>query len=312
MKTAISAILLAIIGAYAAHGQINRQIELTDRLYDWPSGGGKATRSMIGTLSFQSMPAALETTTVDFNVTLVDSIRFLKDENWVLKLAYRNDAVAIVSDSIIPWNAPHNINDQLTGQFRFIPLRSGTYTITLYLDFTPRIYIGNCVRAGLSFAWCIDANKQLTYLGKLNDQTPICDKISTYFFGADSVIITPPSECYADSIEYKVIIKPVPKIGEACTFYYYFKALRSFPEGCVIDISSTGMKLLNAPNGLHYPLSKEQVYRDSMVVVPSAFKNIHTLTYNIVYYSAGAKYEFSRNIPYFMVFSDDSTFKIYK
>jgi hypothetical protein len=301
IKTLIVIILLAV----GVRAQIQQNFDISDPEYVWP-GGGVAERQIMGSFTFESLPEPLKATRVHYTLRIAKNGPSAIKEDWTLKVNYQDDAVRLRSDSVIFWPGPHHIDDQLSGVIEFMPLRSGRWSINIYLDDTNIVWIGYRLAGGLVISWCFDGDGKLQYLGKGSVEQTSCTDISNFFFNRDSVVVSESEfSIHSYAFKYRIVIHPTPKIGDTCQIHYYLTANEDLYDCCDITVALTCARFVERPREIGGFIKKGQLVEDSMKIVLLPVRNDHAARFSMEFTPADKDRYKNQLIPLHFIFRED-------
>jgi len=299
-----------------AFGQIQTNIGDFEEKLAVPNGEhdgymGPDSRFFIGNFHFQSMPKPLEPCKVDFVLEVSKEEPLMSADDWDIRLEYNCNAVRIISDTAFHWFGPHKVESRFTGILEFIPLRSGDWGITLYCYRPAPFHISEQIAAGIGFRWCLSPEGELRYLDKGPAMPEDCRSIRSTFFKGDSIIIYDDPERVPDEpFEYKIVVEPVPRIGDTANIHFFLKARQDVSSGCDLRIDMGSMVLLSQPAKMNFPVEKGQIIDYAFRVVPCPVRNGHGITLHLScdHYQP-KRYKYSQTIQCSLIFNNDSTLR---
>ena len=219
----------------------------------------------IGSFEFDNLPNPLEPSRINFTLEVTDTHNPHADEDWRLRLHHLDNVVHVTSDTLFYWPGPHKPGDIFTGTFEFIPLMAGKWGMVLYINKVGDKTFGASLESGISFDWCLDRDGQLLYLDKILQKRPeACTAERSFFFDNDSIIIKQfPEHRQSYTFEYRIVISPLPRIGDTATIHYYLKANDDIMEGCRVSIDGQNVEDIIMPERMDFSIEKgrEMVYR---------------------------------------------------
>jgi hypothetical protein len=265
-------------------------------------------RPFIGVFEFISLPEPLKPARVEFTLEVTDSIApYLpkKGGDWLIKLHYLDYVARATGDTLFYWAGPHQPGDKFSDYIEFVPLQSGKWGMNLYLFKIDNSH-GFRVEDGIGFDWCLDENGELLYLGKNLGVSDLYNPIKTFYFENDSVIINQdPHSRHHKPFGYKIVVEPIPRIGDTTVINYYLKANEDIPDGCEVDICARAMDYISTPERLNRMISKGENIHYTLKVVPKAVRNGHSVTLSLTYISSQDNFIHSQTVPCCFLFDHD-------
>lgn len=299
-----------LLAALAVDAQI--QQEIGDYPLEWGRSLRGGLRPFVGSFKFINLPEPLKPVKVNF--TLEATGKGLRpehyNEDWTIRLLHLDNYTRLLSDTLFYWPGPHNPGDKFSDYIEFIPLQSGQNGMTLYLFGFGQMQGVGASESGLTFQFCLDEDGQLEYLGPGVTSSKWHFPICTFFFGPDSVrIVQHPEERDNYAFEYKIVIKPLPQIGDTTMIYYYLTANNDMPDGCEMEVYGLSMEYISTPEPLDFPISRGQKTDFILKAVPKAVRNNHGVTLSFNYYTPPDIHRHGQTIPCRFVFNSGSTLK---
>lgn len=280
MRTILNAFLM-IFMAIGVYAQIQTHIsgyENDKRRYL------EGPRRYIGSFDIETPPAPLSISKVNFSFEVTD----LKDhygpdpfggDDWLLKVEYADHAVSIIGDTTFLWPGPHRAGDRFNRHIEFMPLRSGIGGISIALAGNGRDPDSGPIGSGMGFRWCLSPDGELRYLGKGEDMPQDCDDFTTLFFKNDSVLIGEAFEMRKSyAFEYRMLLTPLPKIGDTTTLHYYLRANEDIPGGCDIKLDAYCVEVVSLPKRMNNSITTGQVIEDSLKFISNPVRDRHGIT----------------------------------
>jgi hypothetical protein len=262
------------------------------------------------TISFEELPTPEKLTKVNYILEVAREFQNPQDvkRDWEIELYYFDNAVEIVGDTQFTWPGPHTKGSTYSGSFGFRPLRSGLWHLTFdFKGCCGSIMPNNCV----TFQWCFDEDGILRRLGQPEHKDhEECDYRKVTFFHEDSIILENSYE-YAGyyPFDYRIIIKPIPRVGDTAIINYYLKANGDIDERGEVALESFGFKLPFPPNRFSLPIYKDQELKYALKVVPKNLGGVLKLQLDFNYMSPTANRHEAQNINLDMVLDSEGKLK---
>jgi hypothetical protein len=298
---------LSILAATAT-GQINRDIGgFAEHLNLVHSSLDHNDRPFVGTFEFENLPEPLKPVRVNFTLTVCRDYKYLKANPWPIRVDWLKKGVQLIGDTLFLWPGPHDIGDEYSGSIEVVPLSSGLFGFSFYLD-SPGLITG-----GLAVQWCFDHDGVLSYLGKVEPGAIVpCTYDWCTFFDRDSVHVV--QDIYEDElsdelffVEYTII--PPFRIGDTSLVRYALTAMTAVRNVLDVEINTSGMTLISDPPRLKAGIAQGEVIIYDLLVVPQAVQGVHNLTLCLRNVNREADEHRCNTIVCHSVYSDDGSLR---
>lgn len=227
-------------------------------------------RPFIGTVNISSLPSPLKETKVDFHLFIPETITWIDQSDWIIKLNYSPGKVKLLTDSIFTWYGPHEMGGVFNGTFTFVPMASGFNEFTIYQERSiEKLSIRSKLVPGLKIGWCLDENGDLQFLGNPQFKNIDCYPLKTHYFANDTVYVSGEQQSN-DLFDYEIRIYPIPRIDDITTLHFKMMANTDLPDGVDLRIDAYNGQLVSFPENLGASVYKGETVEFQIQYIPMA------------------------------------------
>lgn len=271
---AIILILSLAVGGQDLLAQVSLEFETRKSTYgDLQRYGSPAP--FVARFRFEKEPAPLDTVLVHYSLEVMEYYP-TTDTTWQLRIEYQSQAVQLIGDSIITWDAPHKIGETYEGTLKLIPLRSGLQAIYIYRQYTKSLAEGILMANGVSFEWCMDQDGNVTFVGASEGRPVDCNVMRVVYFDENGLAFYSGNKSL-DMFDYTGSIQSVPAIGDTVVLSFQLTANRDLPAGYDFHVLGKCSQIISGPQNTGDAIFKGDTVEMELRFIPLPLRGPHKI-----------------------------------